>query len=187
MAFSTISKNYSNIFVKQLLLHLKGVELSVETLPGFSAIVTGDSSLLNCHKPLDVFKYLSLYSIELYIGIIIWRFSASSRCSSFMWVMHFKNGKQSLNATLIIVLPPVATIFPVTRIYVSQKSPGLNNFNNFYFNRNGWITFISSRYYALFWWLITYHFLVANFEGSLSASLNKLTILLVSIFIHGQN
>ena len=64
--------------------------------------------------------------------------------------MHFKNGKQSLNVTLIIVLPPVAAIFPVTRIYVSQKSAGLNNFNNFYFNRNGWITFISSRYYALF-------------------------------------
>ena len=64
--------------------------------------------------------------------------------------MHFKIGKQSLNATLIIVLPPVAVMSPVTRIYVSQKSLRLNNFNNFYFKRNGWIIFISSRDYALF-------------------------------------
>ena len=31
-------------------LYLKDDELSTETLSGFPAFVTGDSSLLNCHK-----------------------------------------------------------------------------------------------------------------------------------------
>ena len=35
-------------------LYLKDVELAVETLSGFPAAVTGDSSLLNCHKLPEV-------------------------------------------------------------------------------------------------------------------------------------
>ena len=59
-----ISKNYLNILVQQVFLHfsilfnikfyLKDVELFIETSPGFSASVTGDSSLLNYHKLPDV-------------------------------------------------------------------------------------------------------------------------------------
>ena len=37
---------------KKLDLYLKDVELAVETLSGFPAFVTGDSSLLNCHRLL---------------------------------------------------------------------------------------------------------------------------------------
>ena len=36
--------------------------------------------------------------------------------------MHFVNGTQFLNATLVLVSPPVAVIFPVRRIYASEKS-----------------------------------------------------------------
>ena len=43
-----ISKNY-----RKFSLYIKDVELSVETLLGFLALFTGDSSL-NCHKPPDV-------------------------------------------------------------------------------------------------------------------------------------
>ena len=35
-------------------LYVKDVELTVETLSGFSAIFTGDSSFLNCHKLPEV-------------------------------------------------------------------------------------------------------------------------------------
>ena len=34
--------------------------------------------------------------------------------------MHFVNGAQFLNATLVLALPPVAVMFPVTRIYASE-------------------------------------------------------------------
>ena len=37
----------------KLNLYLKDVELSVETLSGFPALITGDSTLLNCHKHPD--------------------------------------------------------------------------------------------------------------------------------------
>ena len=70
--------------LKRLDLYLKDVELAVETLSGFTAFVTADSSLLNYHKILEVSEKLSLYSIKLYIGIIISRLSALSTCSSFM-------------------------------------------------------------------------------------------------------
>ena len=35
-------------------LYLKDVELAAETLSGFPAFVTGDSSHLNCHKLPEV-------------------------------------------------------------------------------------------------------------------------------------
>ena len=35
-------------------LYLKDDELSTETLSGFPAFAAGDSSLLNCHKLLEV-------------------------------------------------------------------------------------------------------------------------------------
>ena len=38
-------------------LYLKDDELSAETLSGFPAFVTGDSSLLNCHKLPEVLLY----------------------------------------------------------------------------------------------------------------------------------
>ena len=61
-----------------------------------------------------------MYSIKLYIGITISRFSAVSTCSSFMWVMHFVNGAQLLNTTLILALLPAAVMSPVTRIYAPK-------------------------------------------------------------------
>ena len=38
----------------KLNLYLKDVKLAVETLLGFSSLLTGDSSLLNCHKLPEV-------------------------------------------------------------------------------------------------------------------------------------
>ena len=101
-------------------MYLNDYELSTETVSGFPAAVTGDSSLLNCHKRPEVSEQLSLYSVKLYIGIAISRYSASSTCSLFMWVMHFVNGAQFLNPTQVLRSPPVALIFPVTRIYASE-------------------------------------------------------------------
>ena len=89
------------------------------TLAGFPLFIFC-SSLLICHKLPEVSEYLSLYSIKLYIGIIISRLSALLTCSSFMCIMHFVKGAQSLNATLILGSPPVAVILPVTRIYASE-------------------------------------------------------------------
>ena len=40
--------------LKKLDLYLKDVELAVETLPEFPGFVTGDSSLLNCHRLPEV-------------------------------------------------------------------------------------------------------------------------------------
>ena len=37
--------------------------------------------------------------------------------SSFIWVTHLVNGAQFLNAPLVLALPPVAVIYPVTGIY----------------------------------------------------------------------
>ena len=62
----------------------------------------------------------------MYIDIIISRLSASSTCSSFMRVMHFVNGAQYLNTTLVLASPPVA----VTRILLClllQEYMRLNN------------------------------------------------------------
>ena len=40
-------------------LYLKDAELVVEAFSGFPAFVTGDSSLLNCHKLPEVSEWLS--------------------------------------------------------------------------------------------------------------------------------
>ena len=34
--------------------------------------------------------------------------------------MHLVNGAQFLNATLVLVSPPVAVVSPITRIYASE-------------------------------------------------------------------
>ena len=36
--------------------------------------------------------------------------------------MHFVNGQQFLNTTLTLASPPVAVIFPATRVYTSEYS-----------------------------------------------------------------
>ena len=46
--------------------------------------------------------------------------STSSICSSFVWVTHFVNGAQFLNAALVSASPFVAVISPVTTIYASE-------------------------------------------------------------------
>ena len=48
------------------------------------------------------------------------RLSAVSMCWSFIWIMHFVNGAQFLNTTLVFAPPPVAVISPVTKIYGSE-------------------------------------------------------------------
>ena len=101
-------------------MYLKGVELTKETLSGFTAFVSGNWSLLNCYKFPEVSEYLSLYSIKLYIDKLhISRLLAPSTCSSFIWVMHLVYGAQFLNTTLVLALPPVAVMSAVTRIYES--------------------------------------------------------------------
>ena len=117
----------------KLVLYLKDVELSVEAFSEFPAFVTSDSSLSNCHKPPEVSEQLSLYSIKLYIGIIISRFSALSTCSSFIWFMHFVNGAQFLNANLVLASRFVAVLSPVAKIYASERP-----------QRNALITFVSN-------------------------------------------
>ena len=113
----------------KLVLYLKDVELSVEAFSEFPAFVTSDSSLLNCHKPPEVSEQLSLYSIKLYIGIIISRFSALS----IIWFMHFVNGAQFLNANLVLASRFVAVLSPVAKIYASERP-----------QRNALITFVSN-------------------------------------------
>ena len=54
------------------------------------------------------------------MGITIFRFSAVSKCSSFTRVTHLVHGEQFIIATLVFASPPVAFIFPVTRIYASE-------------------------------------------------------------------
>ena len=48
------------------------------------------------------------------------RHLAVTMCSSIIWVTHFLNGAQFLNATLVFGLPPVAVISPVIRIFASE-------------------------------------------------------------------
>ena len=78
------------------------------------------SSLLNYHKLPEVSEELWLYSINLYIGIVILICSAPSIKFSFISVMHFINGAQFLNATFVFASPPVTLIFPVSKIYASE-------------------------------------------------------------------
>ena len=100
-------------------MYLKDDESAVVNLAGFPIFIFC-SSLLNYHKLSGVYEQLSLYSIKLYKGIIISRLSALSTCSSFMWVMHFVNGAQFSNATLVLTSPPIAVILPTTRTYASE-------------------------------------------------------------------
>ena len=92
-----ISKNCSNNLVERLFLrfqilillstavdspvrldlYLKDVELVVLTLTGTPLLMLS-SSLLNCDKLPEMSQYLLLYSVKLYIGIIISRLSALS-------------------------------------------------------------------------------------------------------------
>ena len=62
------------------------------------------SSLQYCHKVRDVFEWLSLYSIKLYVGItksVSW---ASSTYILFILLMQLVNGAQFLNINFLLVL-----------------------------------------------------------------------------------
>ena len=165
-------------FPKILDFYLKHDEIFLETLSGFPASVT--VSLLNCHKLPHVWEYLLLYSIKLCIGIIISTFAAVSMCSSFIWVTHLVNGAQFLNATSAFSILPVTVIYPVRRIYASEKWQRLD-LTTFVSNLMLESFSFPSQYSVLFLPLMTYYFLVANFEDSLSVSFNKFTIIWVSI------
>ena len=56
--FTSLNTPWSSavIGLKKLNLYWKDVELVVETLWGFPAFVTDDSSLLNCHRRPEVFE-----------------------------------------------------------------------------------------------------------------------------------
>ena len=64
----------------------------------------------------------TLYSVKLYIGIIISKFSTLPTCSSVIWVLRVVNGAQFLNATLVLASSAAAVISPVTRIYATEQS-----------------------------------------------------------------
>ena len=105
--------------LKKLDPYLKDDESSVVTLAGFP-LFRFCLSLLNYHRLSEMSEQLSLYSVKLYICIIISRLSALSTCSSFMWLMHFENGAQFLNATLVLASPSIAVMSPVTRICATE-------------------------------------------------------------------
>ena len=73
---------------------------------------------------------MSLYSIKLYIGIVILIKFVSSTKVSFISVLHFSNGLQFLNAVGVIAPSAISAvsvafllltvIFPVTKIYASE-------------------------------------------------------------------
>ena len=53
--------------------------------------------------------------------VILIKSASSTRVPSIS-VQHFSNGEQFLNATfvLLLLLPPLTLIFPVTKIYASE-------------------------------------------------------------------
>ena len=126
-----ISKYYSNILMAQLflpLLFLFAPSASVlpirfdfylkdEELLFVKLIFPIILSLLNRH---EVSEQLSLYSIKLYIGIVILICSASSIKVSLISVLHFLNGAQFQNANSVLSSPFTTVIFPVTKIYASE-------------------------------------------------------------------
>ena len=82
---------------------------------------------------------MSLYSIKLYIAIVILiKFVSSTRVPSIS-VKHFLNGAQFLNTTCVAALSGcflwtglpvivlVTVIFSVTKIYVSEQSQRLDS------------------------------------------------------------
>ena len=52
---------------------------------------------------------------------------ASSIKVLFISVLHFSNGAQFLNTTWVAALLGVAVIFPVSKMYVSEKSQRLDS------------------------------------------------------------
>ena len=77
-------------------LYLNDDELSAVKL-----LFPSISSHLNCHKLPEASEQLSLYSIELYIGIAILICPASLTKVSFISVLHFSSGAQFVNATFV--------------------------------------------------------------------------------------
>ena len=61
-----------------------------------------------------------MYSIKLYIGIVILIKSAFSINMSLVSVLQFLNGAEFLNTTCVTALLGVAVIFPVTKLYASE-------------------------------------------------------------------
>ena len=59
---------------------------------------------------------LSEYSIKLYIGITISKFSAVWICSSLISKLHLVNGAQLFKANLVALTALVALIVPSTKI-----------------------------------------------------------------------
>ena len=102
-------------------------------------------------------------------------------CSSFILVTHLVNGAQFLNAALVSALLSTIAIPPLARIYASEESQSFDliTFVSNLMLESFWFLLSNS---VLFWLLITYHFLLENFEVSLSESINKFKIFWVSIF-----
>ena len=59
------------------------------------------------------------YSIKLYIGITMSKFSAVSTCSSLTSRLHLVNGAQFFKANLVALTALVVLIVPSTKIYAS--------------------------------------------------------------------
>ena len=119
---------------------------------------------------------MALYSIKLYIGIVILIKSVSSTKVPSIFVEHFLNGAQILNITCVaastdfflwgwgpagepagtaIIL--VTVIFPVTEIYASEKSQRLDSID---FDKN--FVGLGCKELPFDSLSITYNFLVAN-------------------------
>ena len=60
------------------------------------------SSLEDCHKLPDVFEWLLLYSIKLYIGITTSMPMALSTCITFILLMQLVNGAKIISFLLVL-------------------------------------------------------------------------------------
>ena len=171
-----ISKNYLNNLVVQLfLLHLLFHLFSV--LPIILALYLNEgelsslvtfalstiSSLLKPDKLPDVLEQFSLYSIKLYIGIVILIKSASSTRVPSISVEHFSNGAQVLNATCVIA--PSATsavsapLLLLTAIFPERHASELSQrLDSIDFVKN--VIGLGSEYLPFDSLPITYHFFV---------------------------
>ena len=67
------------------------------------SLFTAGISLYYCHKLPDVFEYLLLYSIKLYIGITISMYFALSISILFILLIQLVIGAQFLNITFSLV------------------------------------------------------------------------------------
>ena len=70
MFFTKLFPSAAFVFRTRATLYLDDSELKTLLLKLKSASLAGTSSLLNCHKLLDVSEQLSLYSVKLYKHII---------------------------------------------------------------------------------------------------------------------